>query len=288
VIPSRNRSESLRLCLTALLEQIDPALDQVIVADDGSGPGLDSLVQEFPAVLWLRLAHGGTCAARNAGVRAAAGDVVLFIDDDIVCSEGLVEKHRAFHSGHPGREDCLVGLVTWDPTRPITSHMVWLEDGGPLFAFNTIDNATSVDPHHFCTANVSVKKAFLGLVLGPFDERLKRFTDVELALRLAQHGMRLSYAEGAIGWHLRKDDPASTDRRMFEVGKASVVLDELHPGAAPAAVDLTALAVAKARIARLLTPLTPVLPSSVADRVWASRAAYAYARGHSAGRSGTS
>jgi len=284
VIPTRNRADSLRSCLTAVLEEIDPVRDEVIVADDGSGDAIVSVVNDFPAVTWLRLSHAGTCAARNRAVGAATGDVVLFLDDDIVCSEGLVDKHRRFHSDHIDVVDCLVGLVTWDQTRPISKHMVWLEDGGPLFSFNTIADPEDVDPRHFCTANVSVKRDFLVQVEGPFDERIKRFTDVELGLRLADLGMRLHFASDAVGWHLRSDTPASTDQRMFEVGKASVLLDEIHPGIAPSAADLSMARGLRVLAARMLTPIAPVLPSSIANRIWASRAAWSYARGRSAAR----
>ncbi len=279
MIPTRNRADCLRACLEAVLAQTDALSDEVIVADDGSDLGVDELVEEFPSVTWLRLPHLGTCAARNRAIEAASGDVILFIDDDIVCSDGLVEKHRTFHSDHVELFDCMVGLVTWDRTRPITRHMRWLEDGGPLFAFNTIADPENVDPRHFCTANVSVKSGFLRLVDGPFDERISRFTDVELGLRLADKGLRLHFQEDAVGWHLRSDTPASTDLRMFEVGRASVLLDKVHPGIAPPAAEMTAARQARVIAAHILTPLSPLLPASVADRVWGSRAAWAYARG---------
>lgn len=282
VIPTRDRSESLRRCLREVASQVDPNLDQVIVIDDGSSDSTRSLKDEFSELTWIRLEGEGTCAARNRGVASATGDVVLFIDDDIVCSIGMVERHRAFHAGAPAIEDALVGLVTWDQEERITDHMRWLEDGGPLFAFNLIDDSGDVEPSHFCTANSSVKAELLLRVSGPFEERIPRFTDVELALRLKEQGLRLHYDPDAIAWHLRVDDEASTDARMFEVGKASILLDSLHPGVAPAAMELNASGRAKVLIAKLLTPFTPVLPRSIRERIWSVRAAWAYASGRAA------
>jgi len=279
VIPTRGRAESLRLCLEALSKQLDLSRDQVVVGVDGSDAPTEQVAREFESVEWLWLDHRGTCAARNKAVSASNGEVVLFIDDDIVVAPGLVERHREFHSAHQDLEDALVGLVTWDPSKPISKHMLWLEDGGPLFAFNLITDPTNVDPAHFCTANVSVKKELLSRVDGPFDERIKRFTDVELGARLAGQGMRLHYDSDAVGWHLRVDTPASTDQRMREVGRASVLLDELHPGIAPPSAPRTGLRHLKAGIARVLTPLASVLPASIADKVWSARAAWSYSEG---------
>lgn len=279
VIPTRDRASSLRLCLTALLAQMDPELDDVLVVDDGSTDETDLVRQDFPSVRWLSSGGRGTCAARNVGVAESRGDVVLFVDDDIVIAEGLLDRHRAFHESHLSQEDALVGLVTWDRSQPITKHMLWLEDGGPLFSFNTINDHDDVDPSHFCTANVSVKRSLLSTVDGPFDERIKRFTDVELGHRLAKTGMRLHYDPEAIAWHLRSDTPATTDRRMFVVGEASVLLDQIHPGVAPPAAPRTFARRMKVLLAKLMTPLTPMLPEGLASKIWASRAAWAYSSG---------
>ncbi len=279
VIPTRNRAESLRRCLREVLSQVDFATDEVIVADDGSTDSTSSLKNEFDAVRWVRLEGQGTCAARNRAVAMATGDLVLFIDDDIVCSPGMVGRHRHFHRLHPDPTDALVGHVTWHKESKITKHMLWLEDGGPLFAFNTISNPDAVDPRHFCTANSSVKRELLDRVEGPFEERIPRFTDVELAMRLSKQGMRLHYDPEAIGWHLRVDTPATTDKRMFEVGRASVILDRIHPGVAPEAGGLTFWRGARVLVARALTPVAPLLPTAAADRIWSARAAWAYASG---------
>lgn len=286
VIPTRDRADSLRRCLREVASQIDPVLDQIVVVDDGSSDSTRGLKDEFPELTWIRLEGEGTCAARNRGVAAATGDVILFIDDDILCSSGMVERHRDFHKRHPSFEDVLVGLVTWHQDARITSHMRWLEDGGPLFAFNLIEDPDDVDPRHFCTANSSVKAEFLRRVSGPFEERIRRFTDVELALRLEKQGLRLHYEPEAIAWHLRVDDEVSTDERMFQVGRASVVLDSIHPGVAPAPMELRPSSKAKFVVARLLTPLTPVMPSLLRDRVWSMRAAWSYASGRAAAEAG--
>jgi len=282
VIPTRDRWEMLTRCLTALdraCEGVDGAVE-VLVADDAS---VEAVSPEQGKNISLRVLRretaGGSSAARNLALSVTSAPLVLFIDDDIEVEFDLVERHIRHHELHSAESEALVGLVTWTRARPVTAHMRWLEKGGPLFAFDTIKDPGNVDAAHFCTANVSVKRSLLGKVAGPFDERLRRFTDVELGVRLAGAGMRLRYDPLAVAWHLRHDTPASTDDRMRVVGEASVVLDSIHPGLAPPAAPYSKIGAAKATVARGLSPFAPVMPEHLADRVWSSRAAWAYAEG---------
>ena len=279
VIPTRNREWELERCLAAVLNQTDTKLDEVLVVDDRSQDGTRALLAQHPSVTVIDGSGVGASAARNLAVSRASGGIVLFVDDDIVLCDGAVARHVEFHTDHPATEDALIGLVTWDPRRPITRHMIWLEDGGPLFSFNTIVSRDGVDPRHFCTANASVKRTLLERVDGPFEERIRRFTDVELGQRLTAQGMNLHYDPDLVGWHLRFDTPATTDERMFEVGRASVMLDTLHPGVAPQAAPVTALRRMKAGAARALEPATGLMPDRLAGKVWETRAAWAYGLG---------
>lgn len=285
VIPTHDRVDLLQRCLAALDAAISSVREQVevVVVDDASSDGTWALLEASSGVAAVRRERdGGSSAARNDGVARATAPLILFIDDDIEASPDLLARHLRFHGANTDPLAALVGLVTWTRTMPITPHMRWLERGGPLFAFDTITNPDSVEPAHFCTANVSVKRALLDMVDGPFDPRLRRFTDVELGHRLARAGMQLSHDPQAVGWHLRHDDPASTDARMWAVGRASVELDRLHPGIAPPAAEMTRTRAAKASCARLITPFAPFLPEVLADRIWSARAAWAYAAGRRA------
>jgi len=282
VVPTRDRVASLGRCL-ASLERAAGSITgrvQVIVADDASRDGTAGMLAGRKGIdVVTREREGGSSAARNSAVRLAEAPLVLFVDDDIEVEPDLISRHLAHHEAHPEAEAALVGLVTWTRSAPITRHMEWLERGGPLFAFDTIDDPENVDPSHFCTANASVKRSPLDRVDGPFDERRRRFTDVDRGLRLAEVGMRLRHDPRAVAWHLRSDSPQTTDDRMRAVGMASVVFDERHPGLVPQAAPATPLRRAKAVTARLLTPLAPLLPAGLAGRIWEARAAWAYAEG---------
>jgi hypothetical protein len=82
VIPTRNRANLVTRAIRSALAALSPD-DEVVVVDDGSTDETAAAVAAFgPPVRLLRLPHGGAGAARNAGVEAARGPLVAFLDDD--------------------------------------------------------------------------------------------------------------------------------------------------------------------------------------------------------------
>jgi poly(ribitol-phosphate) beta-N-acetylglucosaminyltransferase len=99
IVPVYNTGEDLGRCVTSVLAQ---TLDdyEVIFADDGSDDGtekrLDELEREHERVRVLHLpASGGPGGPRNAGVDAARGDFVYFLDDDDWLGEEALERMHA-------------------------------------------------------------------------------------------------------------------------------------------------------------------------------------------------
>ena len=103
VIPTRNRCATLALCLNALPAGArSPSLEvpslEVIVADDCSSDDTRKTVEEFRdasgwKVIYLRQERPmGANAARNAALDVAAGETIVFIDDDVLVTEGWLCK----------------------------------------------------------------------------------------------------------------------------------------------------------------------------------------------------
>src|SRR5262249_44124633 len=84
VIPTYNHAKWLHDAVESALSQTAPV--EVIVVDDGSTDETPEILARIESrARVLRLKHGGPCAARNAGIDAAQGEFVMFLDaDDII------------------------------------------------------------------------------------------------------------------------------------------------------------------------------------------------------------
>lgn len=100
VIPAYGGQDKLDLVLAALARQTYPAgLTEIIVVDNGSSPPL-----RLPAGTSARLVvcdRPGRASARNAGLARATGDVIHWLDSDVVLTPGAVEAHMRWHHAAP-------------------------------------------------------------------------------------------------------------------------------------------------------------------------------------------
>jgi glycosyltransferase involved in cell wall biosynthesis len=270
VIPTRDRADVLERCLAALQRE-QP--DEVVVVDDGSADHTPDVLARNPWVRARRLTGEGRSAAKNAGVEAATGDVVLFMDDDVIATPGLVQRHQQHHAGHLEENEALLGHVTWAPELEITRHMRWLERGGPLFAYDEIEDPDNVPFRMLYTANVSLKRSFLE----PFDTELPIYEDTELGYRLSKRGLRLRYDRQAVGHHLRVETPERTEARMEEVGRAAALLHAKWPELYEPPPQMRAIGRIKAAAA---TVISRAGFHGLDDRIDDWRAARAYVRGY--------
>ena len=109
VITTYNRPDALALALASVARQ-SRLPDEVIVADDGSGPATAALVQRmargFPVPLrhaWQEDRGFRAARARNLAIAACRGDYVLLVDGDMLLHRHFVADHRA-----AARRDCFV------------------------------------------------------------------------------------------------------------------------------------------------------------------------------------
>ncbi len=210
IIPTHNRAATLARVLAAYREQSE-APDEILVVDDGSS---DATAAEVAAqapdwggerLRYLRQPRRGPAAARNLGLRAASGELVLFNDDDVIPTPALAAEHRAYHRRYPEAAAAALGKVEWHPEMRATPFMRWLGERGPMFGFGHFQPGARLDFISFYTCNLSLKREFL-LAHGWFDERFPAaaFEDTELSWRLHRSGLVLRYHPAACGWHYQR------------------------------------------------------------------------------------
>ncbi|HAM14282.1 MAG TPA: hypothetical protein DCP91_00150 [Eggerthellaceae bacterium] len=97
IVPAYNCAGYIDECLGSVLEQL-PADCELIVVDDGSTDGTANALAPYEAqdnVKVLYRGHGGASAARNAGLEAASGRYIAFIDCDDTMKPGFIAASRS-------------------------------------------------------------------------------------------------------------------------------------------------------------------------------------------------
>src|SRR5437016_14648088 len=107
IIATHNRAKQLEQVLKSLSQQSIPMDSfEVVVVNNGSSEPANAIVQNY-IERWshwklLEETKPGAAAARNTGIRVSRAPLVLFLDDDIVADQELVEQHLRSHRNRPG------------------------------------------------------------------------------------------------------------------------------------------------------------------------------------------
>lgn len=197
VVPAHNAGLTLSRCLDAVTRAATADVE-VIVVDDGSSDETGAIARRYGAQVVRLDVASGPARARNRGVAASGGTIVLFVDADVVmAADGLMRTREAFEA---------------DP------HLVAV--------FGSYDDAPSAGTlvsdyrnllHHFVHQQSQVEAvtfwAGLGAVrrdvftrCGGFDERFVRpsIEDIELGARLVAAGHRVRLDKQLRGTHLKR------------------------------------------------------------------------------------
>src|SRR5512135_207487 len=117
IICTYNRSGFLKLVLDSLTRQTVSKNDyEIIIVDDGSSDDTREIVQNFKPLLPLRYFYqrnAGLAAAKNHGIFASGGQIVLFLDDDDVAMPTLLEEHIRTHRKYSEQHMAVLHYTTW-------------------------------------------------------------------------------------------------------------------------------------------------------------------------------
>jgi glycosyltransferase involved in cell wall biosynthesis len=237
IIPTYNRSEVLRKTLDAYAAQTgDHRILELLVVDDGSRDDTRSVVEQctlaasFP-IRYIYQENRGLAAARNHGIREASGELLLFGDDDIIPTPGMVAKHTAWHQEYPDANLGLLGYVIWAPDVRPTPFMMWSGLYGPQFQFGTFKPGMELKYWHAYFCNTSVKAGFLAQNQ-MFNEIFQQYgwEDVEMSYRLYEEGFRMFYEPAALGHHYKYETFADTLRRVRKANQSMAVFATTDAG----------------------------------------------------------
>lgn len=219
IICSLNGAAYIADCLRSIQSQTYPAdKREVIVIDDGSIDETSSIARSFDGVRVIRFEENkGIPIARNAGLNAAQGDLIAYIDSDCVAEPQWLEQvvpafsdptivaaggkvlafSRATISqrymeatgyGNPARNS---------PQKGILGRLIGY---GLTMVYPTILETKAIDVQAVYTANV-VYRGTVIRAIGGFDEHLQTSEDSDVAARLRTQGGRIVYIPNAIVRH---------------------------------------------------------------------------------------
>jgi len=164
VVPFRNNRAHIERCVAAILAQ-DVLADgyETILVDNGSADGSRALAERFARVRLVDEPKVGAYAARNRGVAAARGDIIVFTDADCTPDIGWL-RHHLDALADPGVEIVLGGRRPGRSTTPLRLMMVYEETKAAII-FGGADTTLFFG----YTNNMAVRKRTL-LEMGGFQE----------------------------------------------------------------------------------------------------------------------
>jgi len=182
VIPVHNGATTIVRALAPLKAAVEH-LHEIIVVDDGSTDGS----AEAAAALGVRVerlpVHSGAAAARNRGVQCASGDVIFFLDADIVAPVSTIARAAVLLDENP-EYDAAFGSYDDDPD--VRTTLSRFRNLLHYYMHQTGNREAST----FWTGCGVIRKAAFESV-GGFEDRWRGVEDIELGYRLRASGRRI-------------------------------------------------------------------------------------------------
>jgi glycosyltransferase involved in cell wall biosynthesis len=230
VVPYFNNAPLLAKGLPALARQTVPAGDfEVIVVDDGSTDGTAALIASLglpESFRYVRQENRGAAAARNRGASEARGQILVFLDSDVVPDATLVQEHVESHRWYD--RALVVGQTRALPAQGFGVFYEVL--GDTVFSFDQGNEEKQITFQQVLSRNLSLRREFF-FEIGGFDQDFPRsgFEDVEFAYRAARLGFSLVYNPRASGDHHHTGTLKEVGRHMYNYQISAVLLMQKHP-----------------------------------------------------------
>ena len=203
-----------------------------IVVCDGCIDESALVARESGAERVIEQPASGPAAARNAGLAAATGRLVCFLDDDIIPDPGWV----AAFVGNVRVGDTRVFHMGYCPHAP-SSIKTHLDHRNANWYQGRIDaiRKPGYEPRFtdFFCGNFAVNREEFA-AFGGFDPSFWLAEDYEVAFRALGAGWRIRFVPGARAEHHFHRGPRAYGQQAFRVGQADAMLVRVHPEIAPA------------------------------------------------------
>jgi len=208
VVPTYNAEDTIGPLLDSLLG-LDYPEYEVIIVNDGSKDHTKEIVERYPVRL-INQTNRGASAARDAGLRAASGEIVAYVDSDVaVTPDWLKRLVRPF-------AEATIGATT--------GRTVFLRNEKCASWMRSMDierrNAHRKEYTRLANGpNAAFRREIL-LKVGGFDPQWYHAEDTEVSYRIWQLGYRIQYVPDAVVHHIPEEDWRTYLRKRYRDAKA--------------------------------------------------------------------
>ena len=222
IIPAYNSENTIIPCLKSLTKQDYSGKYEIILVDDGSTDKTSSKAKTIKGVTVLKQKNAGPAKARNTGVRASKGDIIMFTDSDCIADRSFITEMAA-----PLRNKKIAGVQGKYKTRQqgMIPEFIQAEIEE---RYEMLGKTKYID---FIGTYAAAYKRKEYLSVGGFDESFPTASgeDVDLSFRIADAGHKMVFAPKAIIYHTHPDKIKKYIRMRYLRGYWGRLLYKKHP-----------------------------------------------------------
>jgi len=203
IIPSYNPTLKLTETLDKLVLQ-SAFIDELIIIIDNNNYSdfAKSLVGKYTNTLKIKIfpqPNSGRAISRNRGVGYSTGDIIVFLDDDMLAENNLIEKHIQYHLKNPGIIVSGNGYRNPEDAKyDFGKFLITMEKGWRKH--DTETREITLQKFDFTACNMSLPKSIFRQ-LGGFDTRFSDGEDFDFAVRAIQQNIKIIYDRTLLAWH---------------------------------------------------------------------------------------
>lgn len=205
VIPMYNASGYIEKCLSGLKQQAAQDFE-VILVDDSSSDDTVEKARKYPFKIITLNQRVPPARVRNLGAKEASGDMLLFVDADVVLMPDSIAKMR--QGLLRAKADALSGFYT-DLT-PAPGFFSRFQNLVLAYRYSKLPKNTNLTCSFFCAIKKDVFEA-----VGGYDEKMLYYEDVEMGNRLTERGFCCGFDFGLKVTHLKEYTHNSLIRDYF-------------------------------------------------------------------------
>jgi glycosyltransferase involved in cell wall biosynthesis len=203
VICAHNEQEWITQTLASLLKQ-RRLPDEIVVVNNASSDNTEAVVRQFSSehptsgIKLVYQAKKGLHHAREAGWRAASGDIIINTDADITFPENWLELiEKAFSSGDV---DAITGIVRYQDALPVINWLTWACD--QVFQPEGIGKLLSSNREYILNGgNSAYRRSVLEAVNGYLDKPADLLEDRWMSRQMLQANYRIKFLRNLKVWH---------------------------------------------------------------------------------------